>query len=151
MPQTCLLQHEGRLPIREVSHHAGPSSDLPHDPLLRVVGFNGLPVLTGKVVVTGGLVGTVPQLLSGLFQFHGFQFGDDGVLIVSQNVLCVLKEKTGKSGRYHRRVWQCGLRQGTQFGHFQFHFIRCGLVFAFVVAHSRVFPVWTVFVSPGVA
>ena len=52
MAQAGTDQHEGRIAVREGSHHTGPAADLPVQPLNHVVGGDPGPVLIGKITVS---------------------------------------------------------------------------------------------------
>ena len=67
MTQPSADQHQGRIAVRECSHHTGPAADLPVQPLNHIVGANPGPVLIGKITVGQRFFNTVLNLLGGLF------------------------------------------------------------------------------------
>ena len=52
MAQPGADQHEGRVAIREGTHHTGPAADLPVQPLNHIVGTDPGPVLIGEITVS---------------------------------------------------------------------------------------------------
>ena len=68
MPQSGRGQIEAGLAIRECSDNAGTASNLAHDALQRVVGFEFDPMAIREAVIGQGLVAVLFQQLSRLHQ-----------------------------------------------------------------------------------
>lgn len=73
MPQAGVDQHEGRVPIRETTYHAGAPADLPVKPLNDIVGADASPMLRVKIGIGQSFFHTVFNFLGGLLQLHGVE------------------------------------------------------------------------------
>ena len=52
MAQPGADQHEGRVAVRETSHHPSAAADLPVESLNDVIGTDASPVFAGKIAVS---------------------------------------------------------------------------------------------------
>ena len=83
MAQPGIDQHQSRVAVRERPHHAGSAADLPIQPLNHVVGTDARPMLAGKIAVSQRFLDAVLDLLGGLLQLRGAQFGNDCFSLVA--------------------------------------------------------------------
>ena len=84
-------QHQGRVPIRECPHHAGPAADLTVQPLDHIVGANTRPVFAGKIAVGQRLLDAIFDFLGSLLQLQRFQFGNHGFRLLTGGFLALLR------------------------------------------------------------
>ena len=83
-------QHQGRVAVRECSHHAGAAADLTVQPLDHVVGADARPGLTGEIAVGQRLLDAILDFLGGLLQLHGAQLRNHGFCLLAGRLFALL-------------------------------------------------------------
>lgn len=73
MSQSDTDQHQGRVSVRESSHHPSAASDFSVEPFNDIIGADSHPVLGGKITVSQRLFNVVISLL----EFHVAQLPND--------------------------------------------------------------------------
>ncbi len=69
-------QHEGRIAIRESTHHPGSTANLPVESLNYIVGADPRPVFIGELALGQGFLHAVLDLFRRLLQLHLTQLGN---------------------------------------------------------------------------
>ena len=70
MAQPGTDQHQGRVAVRESTHHTGAAADLPGEPLDHIVGSDPGPMLSREIEVGQRLLNAILYLLCGFFQLQ---------------------------------------------------------------------------------
>ncbi len=78
-------QHQSRVTVWEVAHHAGAAANLPVQPLNDIVGSDTSPVFTGKITVGESLLNVIGGVKD--FSQNGLQFLEQMKLAGNRGIL----------------------------------------------------------------
>ena len=90
MTQSGADQHQGRVAVRECTHHASAAANFPVQPLNHIIRANAGSVLIGKITVSQRFLDTILYFLRGLLQLHFSQLSNHSFRFFTGRLLALL-------------------------------------------------------------